>query len=78
MQLGAFANRSRAEALRRRAQDAGFEARLALVPGSELVRVRVGRFDAQEAAAAILKRLSDLGFTAAVARDAHMEERVGR
>lgn len=78
VQLGAFASRSRAEALLRRAGDAGFDARLVLVPGSELIRVRVGLFGAQEQASAILKRLTDLGFTAALVRDAHLEEGVGR
>lgn len=78
IQLGAFSSQDRAESLLRRAADEGFEARLAKVPGSDLVRVRVGRFDSQEGADPILRRLLDLGFTAALARDAHREERVGR
>ncbi|HKJ02575.1 MAG TPA: SPOR domain-containing protein [Longimicrobiales bacterium] len=78
VQLGAFSSEGRAEALRRRAADAGFEARLVTVPGSALIRVRVGVFDAQEGADDILKRLRELGFTAALARDAHREERVRR
>lgn len=78
VQLGAFANRSRAEALRRRAADAGFDARLVVIPGSDLIRVRVGAFDEEPAALAILRQLTDRGFTAAVSRDADLEERVGR
>lgn len=78
VQLGAFANRSRAEALGRRARDAGFDARLVTVPGSNLIRVRIGRFDAREDTGPILRRLRDLGFTAAVAQDAHREENVGQ
>lgn len=76
VQLGAFSSMDRAEALRRRASAAGFEARLVRVPGSGLVRVRVGTFDSAEGAGEILGRLRDLGFTAAVARDAHREEPV--
>jgi cell division protein FtsN len=78
VQLGAFANRSRAQALRRRAADAGFDARLVLIPGSDLVRVRVGSFDEEQEATTILQQLRDRGFTAAVAKDAHLEESVGR
>jgi hypothetical protein len=78
VQLGAFSSVERAEALRRRAADAGFEARLVTVQGSPLVRVRVGIFDEQAGADAILKRLQDRGFTAALARDAQSEERAVR
>lgn len=77
VQLGAFSSGSRARALQRRIQDAGFDARLARVPGSDLVRVRVGRFDAQGEAEAILGRLRDLGFTATLVLDANREEGVG-
>lgn len=70
---------ARARTLLSRVADAGVEGgRLVTVPGSELVRVRVGVFDSAEGAGAILKRLQDLGFTAALARDAHREERVSR
>jgi len=78
VQLGAFSSEGRAEALRQRVADAGFEARLVTVPGSSLIRVRVGVFDAQEGARVILERLRELGFTAALARDAHREERGGQ
>lgn len=78
VQLGAFSTVARAQALLAQLSDAGFEARLARVPGSDLVRVRVGRFDAVEGAEAILWRIRDRGFTATVARDAHREEPVVR
>ncbi len=77
VQLGAFADRGRAEALRRRAAEAGLDVRLATLPGSELVRVRVGRFDSSEEAHAILERVQGLGFTTTVVRDANREERSG-
>ncbi len=76
VQLGAFADRGRAETLRRRAATAGFDARLVLIPGSDLVRVRVGAFDEEQEADAILRRLKASGFTAAVARDAHLEKTI--
>lgn len=76
VQLGAFSSRDRAENLLRRVTEAGMEGRLVTIPGSDLVRVRVGAFDSTEGAGAILKRLQDLGFTAALARDAHREQRV--
>jgi cell division protein FtsN len=77
VQLGAFADRGRAEALRRRASETGLDVRLATLPGSELVRVRVGRFDSSEEAHAILERVQGLGFTATVVGDANREERSG-
>jgi len=78
IQLGAFSTVARAESLLRQLADAGFEARLARVPGSDLVRVRLGRFDSAVGAEAILWRVRDRGFTATIARDAHREEPVVR
>ncbi len=78
IQLGAFSTVARAESLVRQLADAGFEARLARVPGSDLVRVRLGRFDSAVGAEAILWRVRDRGFTATIARDAHREEPVVR
>ncbi|MHB1192642.1 MAG: SPOR domain-containing protein [Longimicrobiales bacterium] len=78
VQLGAFSSVARAEALLAQLSDAGFAARLARVPGSDLVRVRLGRFDSAEGAEAILWQVRDRGFTATVARDAHREELVVR
>jgi cell division septation protein DedD len=78
IQLGAFSSVARAESLLAQLSDAGFTARLARVPGSDLVRVRLGRFDSAEGAEAILWQVRDRGFTATVARDAHREELVVR
>jgi cell division septation protein DedD len=78
IQLGAFSTLERAEALLRRVSDAGFEGRLVTVPGSELIRVRVGTFDSADGANQVLWRLRDQDFTAQLARDAQREERVIR
>jgi len=77
VQLGAFADRGRAEALRRRAAEVGLDVRLATLAGSDLVRVRVGRFDSSEEAHATMERVQGLGFSAAVVRDANREDRSG-
>ena len=76
--MGAFSTFERADALRQRVAAEGIEARIVKIPGSDLVRVRAGTFDSAEGVGAILRRLQDLGFTAALARDAHLEERVVR
>ena len=78
IQLGAFSTVTRAASLLKQLGDAGFEGRLARVPGSDLVRVRLGRFDSAEGVEAILWAVRDRGFTATVARDAHREEPVVR
>ena len=78
VQLGAFSERERAVALCDRALEAGLQARLATVPGSPLVRVRVGRFDSAEEAGDILRRVREQGFTATLVKDAHLEGRSGR
>ncbi len=78
VQLGAFRALERAEGMVARLGEEGIEARLARIPGSDLIRVRVGRFDSLDAANAVLWQLRDRGFTANVARDADREERVVR
>jgi SPOR domain len=78
IQLGAFSSDDRALSLQRRAVEAGFAARLVRIPGSELVRVRIGRFDSAAAAGDLLNRLKGLGFTAALVPDANREERIKR
>ncbi|MDP2955893.1 MAG: SPOR domain-containing protein, partial [Longimicrobiales bacterium] len=77
-QLGAFSTVGRAETLLARLAEAGLQGRLVRVPGSDLIRVRVGTFDSAEAVNAILWQLRDVGFTAVLARDAHLEEPVVR
>jgi hypothetical protein len=76
VQLGAFSTEQRARALLGKARDAGFDARLVSVPGSGLIRVRVGRFDSSSSAEPLLKRLESRGFTAAVVPDADRERPV--
>jgi hypothetical protein len=78
VQLGAFAMREGAEAVHREVTDAGFSARIVRIGSDGLYRVRVGMFQSSDEAAEILRRLRQLGFSAAVARDAHLEEPIGR
>ena len=77
VQLGAFLEESRAEALRARAAEAGLDVRLVRVEGSRLTHVRVGRFDSSAQAGVSFQSVTALGFTAAVVRDALREEPVG-
>ncbi len=74
VQLGAFSGTSRAQTLATRAREAGLRVRVVRVEGSRLVRVRVGRFTSPEPANELLKRVKDLGFQAALVRDADQEE----
>jgi len=74
VQLGAFSGVERAESLRKRAKDTGLDVRIVKVQGSRLLHVRVGRFDSSGEASVFSRSLTDLGFTAAVVRDADKEE----
>jgi hypothetical protein len=47
------------------------------VPGSDLVRVRIGRFTQREEAEDLARELRDLGFETTVISDAQLEEGVG-
>lgn len=76
VQLGAFAQEARARALRDRMAAQGYEVRLVRVEGSDLVRVRLGRFGTLEAAEELLDTVQARGVTAALVRDAHREETV--
>jgi cell division septation protein DedD len=76
VQLGAFADSVRARTLAQRALDAGFEPRLVTTPGTELVRVRVGRFTGAGEATALYDRLRAGGFEAMVVADADRERAV--
>ncbi len=78
VQLGAFSVREGAESVHREAMGAGFSARIVRIGSDGLFRVRVGMFRSSDAAAEILLRLRELGFSAALARDAHLEEPIGR
>lgn len=67
VQLGAFREPSAAEGLRRRAEEAGFQARVVTTAADRgLHRVRVGRFGDRTAAAAVVRRLEDRGFRALI------------
>lgn len=74
VQLGAFASPERARGLREEVGAGGVEARLVLVPGSKLIRVRTGRFESQADADRARDRLAARGITATVAGDADREE----
>ena len=78
VQLGAFSSEERARTLHVKATDAGLEARLVRVPGSDLLRVRVGVFGSTEEATVTLQRIREMGFAAAVVRNVEAEERVAR
>lgn len=64
VQLGAFRERAAAEALRERAAEAGYDARVERADG--LHKVRVGRFGGAEPAREAAERLRRAGFTAVV------------
>ncbi|MEJ2539987.1 MAG: SPOR domain-containing protein, partial [Gemmatimonadota bacterium] len=77
VQLGAFGERRWAEELAGRVQAAGFEPRIAIFPGDDLVRVRVGRFGTRAEALVLRDRLQAAGFDAGLATDAERERRSG-
>jgi cell division protein FtsN len=56
-----------------RLRRAGYEPRVAMVPGSSLIRVRVGRFATPGDAARQVARLKENGFDAVVVNDANQE-----
>jgi tetratricopeptide (TPR) repeat protein len=72
-QTGAFRQEESARGLMERLQAADFEPRLTLVPGSDLMRVRIGRFTDRGAAARLVDRLKSRGFDALVVTDADRE-----
>jgi len=78
VQLGAFADQERARSLYQRANAAGLEARMVRVEGTELIHVRVGRFDSAGPASELLRRVGGMGFISALVRDANTEERIRR
>lgn len=76
VQLGAFSDEARAQALADRLQAAGYEARLVRVPTSQLVRVRTGHFSERDAAVRIMLEVRVAGFEATLVSDASREEDV--
>lgn len=77
IQLGAFAARARADAVRTEARAEGLDARLVRIPGSELFRVRVGRFPGRETAEDELRAVRRAGFDAIVVAGAGRERSAG-
>lgn len=73
VQSGAFRQVRGAEALAADLRRAGFDARLAHVPASPLLRVRVGRFLDAASARALAARIRAAGFEAMVVADADRE-----
>ncbi|HEX7050619.1 MAG TPA: SPOR domain-containing protein [Longimicrobiales bacterium] len=73
VQTGAFREPGGAHALAERLRQAGYEPRLVYIPGSRLLRVRVGRFSDANAAEEQAARLHAAGFAAIVVADAAKE-----
>lgn len=73
VQSAALRNRANAEALLARIRRAGFDARITLIEGSGLVRVRVGRFPSRGAANTAARDLRAAGFDAVVVDDVARE-----
>ena len=76
VQLGAFSNEGRAAALFDLARAADLNVRLVRMPQSNLIHVRAGHFETSIEATEFSRRVTGLGFTAAVVRDAQDEELV--
>jgi cell division protein FtsN len=75
VQIGALRSRENAQALAARVRRAGFDARLTIVEGSALHRIRVGRYASSTEATATVRRLRNAGFDAIVVDDARLERR---
>lgn len=74
VQTGAFRQPAGAEQLIRRLREAGHDARAVRIPGSALVRVRVGRFADREATRGLVRELQGAGFEAMVVADVDREQ----
>lgn len=77
VQLGAFSSRDRALTLTAQAREAGFDVRMVGVPGSDLIRVRVGRFADPESATPLYDQVVARGFEAVVIPGASREVPAG-
>lgn len=73
VQTGAFRYQRSADALVARLREAGQQPRIVRVPGSDLLRVRVGRFATPDEARALVTALENAGFEAILVRDADDE-----
>ncbi|GMR14002.1 MAG: hypothetical protein BMS9Abin29_2230 [Gemmatimonadota bacterium] len=74
VQLGAFSDAAGARRMAVRAEAEGFRVRIVRVPGRDLVRVRVGRFENQADALELMQRLKDDGFEVVLVTDAAQED----
>jgi tetratricopeptide (TPR) repeat protein len=69
VQAGAFREAAGAERVARALREAGFDARVAIIEGSPLHRVRIGRFANARDAAAVAGRLTAVGHAAIIVDD---------
>lgn len=74
VQIGAFGEPEGARDLMERLAEAGITARLVTVAGSDLIRVRAGRFDDAGDATRLHDRVVSAGFDAMVVADAQRED----
>ena len=74
VQVGAFESEERARSLLAAVNASGFRARIVRVPGSELVRVRIGAFLDRTGAAELMDRVRRRGHEATIAVDVAEEE----
>jgi hypothetical protein len=78
VQLGAFRDVERARTVEDQARDVGLRPRVVQVPGTDLIRVRVGRFLTSREASEAMERIRGMGLDATVAVDADRERAVAR
>lgn len=77
IQIGAFREVNGARGMQRQLEEAGFrDVRLVRVPGNQLIRVRIGKYENRAAAASMLARLANANFSAVLVTDANTETRV--
>ena len=74
VQTGAFRYERSAEALMERLREAGHSPRLVRLPGSDLLRVRVGRFQTADEARRLEAEIRTDGFDAVLVSDADEEQ----
>jgi cell division protein FtsN len=74
VQVGAFESEERARSLLAAVNASGFDARIVRVPGSPLVRVRIGAFPDRTGAAELMNRVRRRGHEATIAADVADEE----
>ncbi|MDT8368242.1 MAG: SPOR domain-containing protein [Longimicrobiales bacterium] len=77
VQLGAFGERRRAENFAEQLRGDGYDVRVVRVEGSDLWRVRSGRFLDDEAARPLYDRMREAGYEGAIVKDADSERSGG-